>query len=127
MTDSRKKILLVENDGFTRFMMQEIRDTLGVSIDISASIHDGMIRFKSDPGSYGVVLMDVNEAEVDGLMASQSIRGLQDPACENIAIIAVSCDERLLDDGVLSSYGIDGHIQKPLTPGEVMALVDRYC
>ena len=127
MTDTRKKILLVEDDGFTRFMMQEIRDTLGVAIDFTSSAKDGLIRYQNDPTAYGVVLMDVHMQDDSGLEASQAIRGLPEESCPAVPIIAVTSDERFLDDGVLSSYGINGHIRKPLTPGEVMALIDQYC
>ena len=124
---AKKKILLVEDDGFTRFMMQEIRDTLGVEVDISASIQDGLTRYSSDPDAYGVVLMDVTLPDDVGLEASQRIRGLPGATGQSAPVIAVVGDERQVDAGVLSRYGIAGHLRKPLTPGEMMALVDQYC
>lgn len=127
MTDTRKKILLFEDDGFTRFMMQEIRDTLGVAIDISSTLQDGFVRYRNDPNAYGVVLMDIHMQGDRGLEVGQTLRGFPEASGLDVPIIAVTSDERFLDDGVLSSYGINGHIRKPLTPGEVMALIDQYC
>ena len=125
MTDRKKKILLVEDDWFTRFMMQEIRDTLGVEIDITASIHDGLTRFRSDPQAYGVVLMDVDLPEQQD--AGQPFHDIQDMGQGPVPIIAVCADGQDPDHGLLRSRGMSGHLRKPLTPGELMALIDRYC
>lgn len=120
----RKKILLVEGDGFTRFMMQEIRDSLGVDIDIAASATDGFDRYCQNPAEYGVVLMD---PEIPGETASLSIRDLEGAPSHEVPIIAVTSDERFSDDTLLTERGMNGYLSKPVTPGEVMALIDRYC
>ena len=127
MSESRKKILLVEDDWFTRFMMQEIRDTLNVEIDIADSVSDGLSRFRDNPDAYGLVLMDAQMPVDNGHDAGQPFHDMPERFGQEVPIIAVSTDERLLDDGLLRSYGISGHLRKPVPPGELMALIDRYC
>lgn len=122
-----KKILLVEDDGFTRFMMREIRDTLGVDIDIAESADDGVQRYELNPASYGVVLMDCTAPDETGLTASQTIRDSSTSDCSVVPIIAVTANDNMQDDLLLSAHGMNGVLRKPITPGEVMELVDTYC
>lgn len=125
--EQKKKILLVEDDGFTRFMMRGIGDTLGVDIDIADSADDGLFRYENNPTSYGVVLMDVTLPDAAGLQASEALRNVSNGQGHNITIIAVTAEEDGQDDILIQTHGMSAVLRKPITPGEVMDLVDRYC
>ncbi len=125
--EQKKKILLVEDDGFTRFMMRGIGDTLGVEIDIVDSADDGLFRYENNPTSYGVVLMDVTSPDQAGLVASEALRSVSNGQGQNVPIIAVTAREDGQDDILIETHGMSAVLRKPITPGEVMDLVDRYC
>lgn len=122
-----KKILLVEDDYFTRFMMKEIIDTLGVDVDIAENGQQGCDQLDESPGAYGLVLMDIHMPKLSGVDATKKIRQNPKDPPRNIAIIAVTADEQYHDEAVVSRHGMDGFIAKPITAVELMGLVDQYC
>lgn len=123
----KKRILLVEDDVFTRFMMKEIIDTLGVAVDVATNGQEGCDQIKQNPEAYGLVLMDIHMPKLSGVDATRIIRADPNDPPRNVAIIAVTADERYHDRSVVSEHGMDGFIAKPITAGELMGLVDRYC
>jgi len=122
-----KKILLVEDDQFTQFMMKEIIDTLGVDVDIAENGQEGCDRLDQSPSDYGLVLMDIHMPKLSGIDAAQMIRQKSNDPPRNVPIIAVTADEQYHDSSVVSQHGMDGFIAKPITAGELNGLVDRYC
>jgi len=124
---SPKKILLVEDDQFTRFMMREIIDTLGVDVDIAENGQEGCDQLNKEPGAYGVVLMDIHMPKMSGVDATRIIRGYPNDPPRNVTIIAVTADEQYHDKNVVNVHGMDDFIAKPITAGELLGLVDRYC
>lgn len=124
---SKKKVLLVEDDVFTRFMMKQIIDTLEVDVDIAVNGYECCAQIKQCPDDYGVVLMDIHMPRLSGVDATRIIRtDLNDPP-RNVPIIAVTADEKYHDRSVVSKHGMDGFIAKPVTASELLGLIDQYC
>lgn len=122
-----KKILLVEDDYFTRFMMKEIIDTLGIDVDIAENGEEGCKQIDLCPGDYGLVLMDIHMPKLSGVDATNMIRANPNDPPRNVAIIAVTADTHYHDNSVVSEHGMDGYIAKPITAGELNGLIDQYC
>jgi CheY-like chemotaxis protein len=122
-----RKILLIEDDGFTRFMMRQIITALDVDVDLAYDGQGGVEQLSLNPRAYGVVLMDIHMPKLDGPESTRRIRALQnDPPC-NVPIIAVTTDKRYHDSKLISDLGMDGFLSKPVTAGELRGLVDQYC
>ncbi len=122
-----KRILLVEDDFFTRFMMKEIIDTLGVPVDVAENGQEGCELLHASPEEYGLVLMDIHMPKLSGIDATRIIRtGPNDPP-RNVPIIAVTADEKYYDAAIVGSHGMDGYLAKPITAVDLNGLVDRYC
>ena len=117
----------MEDDDFTRFMMSEIIDTLGVEVDVADNGVTGCTQLEHAPDAYGLVLMDIHMAQMSGVDATRRIRSMHEDPPRNVAIIAVTADEDYHDPAVVTKLGTDGFIAKPVTPGELMGLIDRYC
>lgn len=122
-----KKILLVEDDEFTRFMMKEIIRTLGVAVDVAKNGQEGCDQLSRSPEDYSLVLMDIHMPKLSGVDATRKIRDHPNDPPRNVAIIAVTADEHYHDFTTVSRHGMDGFIAKPITAGELIGLVDRYC
>lgn len=122
-----KKILLVEDDPFTRFMMQEIIDTLGVEVDIAKNGLECCEQFDQSPDAYGLVLMDIHMPKLSGIDAVRIIRDRPNDPPRNVAIIAVTADEQYHDLSAVIEHGMDGFIAKPITAVELNGLIDQYC
>lgn len=126
MTKARK-VLLIEDDGFTRFMMRQIISALDVDVDLAHDGQEGVEQLSQNPQTYGVVLMDIHMPKLDGPESTRRIRAMQDDPPRNIPIIAVTTDKRYHDSKFISDLGMDGFLSKPVTAGELRGLVDEYC
>lgn len=122
-----KKILLVEDDYFTRYMMTEIINTLGVDVDIAEDGQDGCDHLERNPEAYGVVLMDIHMPKLSGVDATKIIRAHVNDPPRDVPIIAVTADEQYHSNSVVSGLGMDGFMVKPVSPVELLGLVDKYC
>lgn len=126
MTD-RKKVLLVEDDEFTRFMMKEIIGTLGVDVTLARDGQEGYDTISGDPESYGLVLMDLHMPGMSGIDATDCIRGMTHNPPSGVPIIAVTADVNYHDDARVEQLGMNGYASKPVSPGHLLKLIDRYC
>ncbi|AEI93750.1 response regulator [Roseobacter litoralis] len=122
-----KKILLIEDDDFTRFMMRQIIKTLNVDVDVAHDGQDGVLKLSQNPCAYGVILMDIHMPRLDGTESTRRIRTMSDDPPRNVPIIAVTTDERYHNSELIADLGMNGFISKPVTAGELIGLVDRYC
>ncbi|MEM8730736.1 MAG: hypothetical protein AAGF79_12535 [Pseudomonadota bacterium] len=116
---------MIEADFFARFMIQEIQTTLGVDIELAYTLEDGINRLTRDPRSYGVVIFDV----CSQMRSSDSPErnAVSDNMFGAVPVIAYCAEEDRCAQACIDGQGLSGHLQKPLTPGEVMSLVDQYC
>lgn len=124
---TRKKVLLVEDDEFTRFMMKEIIGTLGVDVEIATNGRDGCAVIAAAPDAYGLVLMDLHMPEMSGIDAARHIRDLPDNPPSNVPIIALTADVNYHDTSRVEKLGMNGYASKPVTPGQLLALIEEHC
>ncbi|MEL7091449.1 MAG: response regulator [Pseudomonadota bacterium] len=121
------KVLLVEDDEFTRFMMREIIAGLGVEVDVAADGEEGFEKLSDAPSDFGLVLMDLHMPHMSGIDAARSIRaGSIDPP-KGVPIIAVTADITYHDKARVEQLGMDGFASKPVSPGTLMSLIKQYC
>lgn len=122
-----RKVLLVENDEFTRYMMREIILTLGVDVDIAEDGQACIDMLSSAPNEYGLVLMDLHMPRVSGIEAVRQIRKAPMDPPSGVPIIAVTADVAYHDDTKAKELGMDGFAPKPVTPGRLLQLIDSFC
>lgn len=122
-----KRILLIEDDQFTRFMMQEIIDSLGADVDIAVNGEEGCSMIHQNPDKYGLVLMDIHMPKMSGVDATRIVRSNPNNPPRDVPIIAVTADEKYHDSSFVSKLGMDGFIAKPITAVELNGLIARYC
>lgn len=125
----RKKILIIEDDSFTRFMMKKIIQTLdvGLVIDVAEDGLDGCEQVEMAPEAYALILMDIHMPRLSGLDAAKRIRDNPVDPPSNIPIFAVTADSDLHHPLAVKEHGMDGFIAKPISPGDLVGLVEKYC
>ena len=69
---------------------------------------------QAEPGTYAVVLMDIQMPVMDGYQATRAIRALEDPGRANIPIIAMTANAFQEDRQAAKEAGMQGYISKPL-------------
>ena len=72
-----------------------------------------MIR-QSRPGTYGLILMDIQMPVMDGYQAARAIRQLEDSRLAEVPIIALSANALEEDKKRAMESGMDAHMAKPL-------------
>ena len=71
-----------------------------------------------------VVLMDLQLPEVDGFTLTHELR--TDPATSHLCIIAMTAFAMSGDADRALAAGCDGYIAKPVSPADMVAIVQRY-
>ncbi len=122
----RKKILLVEDDQFTRELYEEVLTEAGYEVTTATNGEEGLNHIKN--GGYDLIFLDVMMPKKDGL---QVLRALKEeaPKTVNGGIILLT---NLSNDPVFNSaYGLnvgvaDHLVKSDITPGDLVEKVKKY-
>ena len=110
-----KHILLVEDNELNREIAQEILREYGFLVD---SAENGAVAVEkvstAAPGSYDLVLMDVQMPIMDGYTATRKIRALDDPARAKLPILAMTANAFDEDRRNALESGMNGFLSKPI-------------
>ena len=110
-----KHILLVEDNELNREIAQEILREYGFLVD---SAENGAVAVEkvstAAPGSYDLLLMDVQMPIMDGYTATRKIRALDDPARAKLPIIAMTANAFDEDRRNALESGMNGFLSKPI-------------
>ncbi len=120
------KVLVVEDDTITRFMMTEMCDELGYSADTAANGKQCLDLIEKDPSAFDVILMDIHMPEMSGLDVSNEIREAESDPPKNLPIFAVTADEAWHDEKRCKSVGFTGVIPKPVSISALTDVLDAY-
>lgn len=106
------RILLVDDDPISRFMMEKLAEKKGWSLTTVSGGVEALEILKA--GTFGLVLLDVQMPEMDGYETARQIRvqrGLEERPIRIVALTAAASEEsrnRCLE------AGMDGFLTKPL-------------
>ena len=116
-----KHILLVEDNELNREIAQEILQEYGFLVD---SAENGAVAVEkvstAAPGSYDLVLMDVQMPIMDGYTATRKIRALDDPARAKLPILAMTANAFDEDRRNSLESGMNGFLSKPIVIGDLV-------
>lgn len=120
----KKRILLVEDDQFTRELYEEVLKGEGYFVDTAVNGEEGLTKIKA--GGYSLILLDIMMPKMDGL---EVLRSLKDnpPKIQNGPIIILT---NLTNDPILNSaYGLNAKdyvVKSDITPGDLLDKVKSY-
>ena len=116
-----RHILVVEDNELNREIAQEILREYGFRVDTA---ENGAVAVEkvstAAPGSYDLVLMDVQMPIMDGYTATRQIRALADPALAKIPIIAMTANAFDEDRRNALESGMNGFLSKPIVIGDLV-------
>jgi two-component system, sensor histidine kinase and response regulator len=128
IAESRKKrvrILLAEDNIVNQKLAVRVLEKMGYQADVVANGLEVLRALETVP--YGVVLMDVQMPEMDGIEATRRIRSqkwpLQDP---NIPIIALTAHAMKKDQQECFDAGMNDYLAKPIQPEELVRVISRW-
>ena len=116
-----KKLLLVEDNALNRELAQEILREYGFRVDPA---ENGAVAVEkvstAAPGSYDLVLMDVQMPVMDVYTATRQIRALENPALAGVPILAMTANAFDEDRRRAMESGMNGFLSKPIVIGDLV-------
>ena len=120
----KQRILLIEDDTYTRDAYEEILKDSGYEVDTAVDGQEGLLKIHK--GGYSLIFLDVMMPKVDGLDVLRSLKN-DPPQTSNGPIILLT---NLTHDPVIflaTDLGAKGHLVKSdITPGELVEAVKKY-
>lgn len=109
------KVLVVDDNELNLEIELELLREAGFMVEPA---HNGKVALDklaaSDPGEYGLVLMDIQMPVMDGYQAAREIRALPDPSLARIPIMALSANTFEEDRRRSLECGMSAHLAKPI-------------
>ena len=116
-----RHILLVEDNELNREIALGILREYGFRVDTA---ENGAVAVEkvstAAPGSYDLLLMDVQMPVMDGYTATRQIRALDDPARAKIPILAMTANAFDEDRRNALESGMTGFLSKPIVIGDLV-------
>jgi two-component system, sensor histidine kinase and response regulator len=121
---SDTRILVAEDNLINQKLILVLLQKAGYSVDIVANGTMAVEAVRKH--RYGLVFMDVQMPELDGLEATQQIRKLESAPDTHTTIIAMTAYSYPKDREMCLRAGMDGFISKPITPNEILTTIDEW-
>lgn len=120
------KVLLVEDDAITRFMMTEMCSELGYACETVACGQECIDRLEVDPSGIDLILMDIHMPRVSGLDANTHIRNAETDPPKNLPVVAVTADEHWHNVHRCRAAGFNDVLPKPVTLERLRQTFEQY-
>ncbi len=121
-----RKILVVEDDDLTRFMMGEMCEALGLDYEIVADGQECLDRLNLGPGDFRLILMDIHMPRLSGLEASEAIRNAPDHPPKHTPIVAVTADTNWHHRDRYEAGGFNSVLPKPVRFESLSEMVQKF-
>ncbi len=110
-----RRVLLAEDVAINAEIMVMLMGMRGMEVDIAENGQVAVDKYANhEPGYYSAILMDMRMPVLNGLQATEAIRGMDREDSGNIPIIALTANA--FDEDVQRSMqaGLDAHLSKPV-------------
>ena len=121
-----ERLLLAEDNELNREIAMEILNEYGFITDTAENGAEAVEKLRaSQPGTYDLVLMDIQMPVMDGYEATRRIRALPDPKLAGIPILAMTANAFDEDRRAAADCGMDGFLSKPINIEEVLQALQK--
>lgn len=110
-----KRVLLVEDNRINTLVARQLLENKGIKVEHAENGKSALDLFQiSERNRYDLILMDIRMPVMNGLEATEQIRGLEREDAKTIPIIAMTANA--YDEDVQKSMqaGMNGHLAKPI-------------
>ena len=116
-----KKILVVEDDESSAFLLKEILKDTGASIEYTTDGEEAVEYIRKNPET-DLILMDIHLPEKDGFTATREIKAF----AQNVVVIAQTAYSFSVDHQQAEEAGCDAFLTKPLNPSLLLDKMNNY-
>ena len=134
---SGSQVLLVEDDRVNQIVISKMLESFGAMVDVAGNGLEGL-QAAAKKG-YDIIFMDVQMPVMDGIKATQLIRGLtpltepflNSPEPQNLLnrttpIIALTAFALKGDEAIFKASGMDGYLSKPLDRHQMQLFLKEH-
>ena len=118
------KILLVEDNLMNQELAVSLLNSVGLTTMIANNGKEALDLLK--PGSFDLVLMDLQMPVMDGLTATKAIREKEEEYFKNVPILAMSARAFQKDKEECFDAGMNSYIVKPIDPSLLYEDLAKY-
>ncbi len=123
-TQAQFKILLAEDGLVNQKVAVGLLENHGYVVKVVENGKQAIEAWKH--GDFGLILMDVQMPEMDGLEATAAIREQEKQTGEHVPIIAMTANAMLGDRENCLQAGMDDYVSKPVRPQELYDAIERF-
>jgi CheY-like chemotaxis protein len=118
-----ERILLVEDNPVNQRLAVKQLEKLGFEPALAANGREAVDAWAETP--FDLIFMDVQMPEMDGFEATGEIRRRENGG-KHVPIVAMTANARPEDRVECLAAGMDDHLSKPVTLGDLRAVIDRW-
>lgn len=124
---SGKRVLLAEDNDLNREIAIEILRMMGVEVDWVDNGAAAVERFAgNEPGTYDMILMDIQMPKMNGYEATRAIRSMDRPDGRWVPIVAMTADAFKKDEQSALEAGMNEHLTKPISIERLARTLKRF-
>ncbi len=120
-------ILLAEDNQINVMLARALLEKMGYSCDHAAN---GKLAVEmldqADDNTYNMILMDVHMPVMDGLLATKTIRNMQNSVKANIPIVALTANAFEEDKKMCLNAGMNDYLMKPLDQQHFAEVIQNF-
>lgn len=123
--DDKDKVLLVEDYEGNIVVLSHLLEDLAIEYDIARTGIEAISAWET--GDYGLILMDVQMPEMDGITATKKIRFLEaERSLPRTPIIGLTAHAMVADREKCIASGMDTYLPKPIDESEFRHVIRGY-
>jgi len=117
-------ILLVEDSPALQLVARAKLEKLGCHVDVASNGREAIEAIENN--DYGLVLMDIQMPEMDGMTATRRIRDMTAPGKASVPIIALTANAMKGDEEQYLAAGMNDYLTKPVDSTAVSQVLERW-
>jgi signal transduction histidine kinase/CheY-like chemotaxis protein len=117
-------VLLVDDNEINRIVARNIMQQAGIFVTEAGNGQEAVEIVTENQLAFNAILMDMAMPVMNGYEAAQRIRS--SPAGKDIPIIAMTANNTVEDRDKSREAGIDDYIPKPVSPQELLTILDAW-
>ncbi|MFA7169015.1 MAG: response regulator, partial [Sphaerochaetaceae bacterium] len=108
-------VLVAEDHPINAQITKRIMENAGMTVELAENGRLAVQRFLvSEPGTFSLILMDIQMPVMDGYQATREIRRLPRPDAKTVPIIAMTANAFAEDVKRCIEAGMNAHVPKPI-------------